>query len=296
VKPLSQVPRAARFRRRRSEYEQRVEAVLREGAKLAGAKKVAILAYGVAEASKVAARGTRKSFEKYGADVGGAEVVYFKDDLPFGLPNGVGPEVAAMKRAGVDFVIAAVDLNAIKTIAQELQRQGMRNDVTMLHANLYDQKFVKAAGGLFDDDYILTPFRPFEADTGESGLKHYLEWMKKNGSELTEPAMVGWIDADLAYQGILAAGPQFEREKVIAATNKLTDFTAEGLTQPIDWSRQHEAPTEANPATHGPKFDCWSFVRVKNGEFEVVGDKAKPWVCWPGDTTAWSEPTPMDFK
>jgi branched-chain amino acid transport system substrate-binding protein len=265
-------------------------------AKLAKATKVGILAYGVADIAKQAAAGLRRSFEKYGDDIGGAEVVYFKDDLPFGIPNGVGPEVTAMKREGVDLIFPAMDLNAVKTLAQELQRQGVRNDVTILNANLYDQKFVKEAGELFDGDFIIPIFRPFEANPGGSALGQYLEWMEKSGSELTENAMVGWINADLAYQGIKAAGPQFDREKVIAATNEFTDYTADGLTQPIDWTRQHDAPTPDDLLTNGPEFDCFPLVRVKDGEFEVVGERSKPWLCWPGDTTEWSEPTSMDFE
>ena len=31
--------------------------------------------------------------------------------------------------------------------------------------------------------------------------------------------MDGWINADLAYEGLVAAGPDFDRQKVIDATN-----------------------------------------------------------------------------
>jgi hypothetical protein len=120
--------------------------------------------------------------------------------------------------------------------------------------------------------------------------------MGKNGSDLTEIAMVGWINADLAYQGIKAAGPDFDRQKVIDATNQMTEYTAGGLVPPIDWSRQHTAPTKDDPATHGPKYDCFAFVKVQDGNFQLAGDPDKPWACWPGDTWDWSEPTAMSFS
>ena len=120
--------------------------------------------------------------------------------------------------------------------------------------------------------------------------------MAKNGSTLTEMAMDGWINADLAYQGIKAAGPNFTAASVIDATNKLTAYTADGLVQPIDWSRQHDAATPTDPATHGPKYDCIPLVRVKAGTFHVVGDPAKPFTCWPGQTSAWSAPKAMNFQ
>ena len=55
------------------------------------------------------------------------------------------------------------------------------------------------------------------------------EWMDETGAEITEIAMIGWINADLAYQGLVAAGPQFDRASVIAATNEMTEYTAGGL-------------------------------------------------------------------
>jgi hypothetical protein len=265
-------------------------------AKVAGAKKVATLGYGISENSKLCAQFAAKSIEKYSADIGGAHAVYTNDNLDFGLANGIGPEVTAMKQAGVDFILSCIDLNGMKTLAQELQRQGMRDSVKMLHPNTYDQKFVSDAGNLFEGDLVGVGFRPFEADAGSSGLKDFHAAMAKTGKQETELAMDGWINADLAYQGLIGAGPNFDRAKVIAATNTLTEFTANGLIQPIDWTRQHVAPTEADSATHGPKFDCVALVTVKNAKFEVVGDPTKPWSCFPGGTRDWSEPVATNFS
>ena len=56
-------------------------------------------------------------------------------------------------------------------------------------------------------------------------------------------------------------------------------------------------PTEDDIKTHGPKFDCQSYVRVgKGGKFELEGDKAKPFVCFPGENRDWSTPEDMNFK
>jgi branched-chain amino acid transport system substrate-binding protein len=262
-------------------------------AQRAGAARVASLGYGIHESSKQCAVSSDRSLRRYGGDVG-AKSVYLNDNLPFGLTNGIGPEVTAMKKAGVDLIVGCLDLNGMKTLAQELRRQGM-DDVVMYHLNTYDQKFVNAAGDLFEGDYVQTTFRPFEADAGHSSIAQYKKWMAKAGSSLTELAMIGWINADLAYTGLKAAGPNFDRAKVIAATNKLTRFTAGGLTQPVDWSRQHVLWTDPDPATHGPAHDCIALVKVHDGRFEVVGDRAKPWMCWPGRTRAWSEPVPTNF-
>jgi len=264
-------------------------------AKLAKAKKQASFGYGVSENSKKCAQANVATMKKYSADIGGVENVYLNDDLPFGLPNGVAPEVTAMKRAGVDFINACIDLNGMKTMAQELQRQGM-GDVTMVHPNTYDQDFVTAAGDLFEGDYVSVAFRPFEADAAGSDLAQFKKWMDETGSKIKEISMIGWINADLAYQGLKAAGPNFDRQKVIDATNALEDYTAGGLIPPIDWGRQHVPPTEEDPATNGSDPQCFALVQVKDGKFQVVGDKKKPFLCWPGDTRDWSEPESTNFQ
>ena len=260
---------------------------------LVDATKIASMGYGVSQASKDCAGSVVDSVEKY-TDETGQEVGYFNDDLAFGLPNGIAPEVTAMKQADVDFVTACFDLNGMKTLAQEMERQGM-GDVPMLHPNTYDQKFVAEAGDLFEGDLVQVGFRPFEADAGDSGLADFQEWMEETGSELSEVAMVGWINADLAYQGLLAAGENFDRAGVIAATNELTDYSATGIVNPIDWSRQHDAPTEDDPATHGYVQECYSYVQVEGGEFQPVGDESKPWNCWDDSNLDWSEPEPTNF-
>ena len=262
-------------------------------AEVVGAKKMASLGYDISQVSKDCAGAQAKSIDLYGGETG-QEVVYLNDHLAFGLPNGVAPEVTAMKKAGVDFVMACIDLNGMKTLAQELQRQGM-GDVPMMHANTYDQAFVAEAGELFEGDLVLVNFRPFEADADDSALADYFKWMEETGSEQTELAMMGWINADLAYQGLVEAGPQFDRASVIEATNKLTAYSAGGLINPIDWTRQHEPPTEDDPATHGYTEECVALVQVTDGEFQIVGDEKNPFLCWDGANRDWAEPEPSDL-
>jgi ABC-type branched-subunit amino acid transport system substrate-binding protein len=264
--------------------------------KLKEAKKIAVVGYGISENSKKSAAATRDSIEKYSDEIGGAEVVYFNDNLAFGLPNGVGPEVTAMERAGVDMVFGSIDLNGMKTLSQEMERQGL-GDVPVFHPNTYNQQFVEEAGDLFAGDLVFTTFRPFEAEAAGSDLELFKEWMDETGSELSEVAIYGWITASMAYEGLVAAGPDFDRQKVIDATNtELTAFTAGGLMPPIDFSRQHETYTEEDPASHGPDPYCGVYLEVQeDGTFEVVGDPEKPWHCWPAEN-AWSEPEQTNFE
>jgi len=217
--------------------------------------------------------------------------------MAYGLPNGAGPEVTEMKNAGVDMVFGCFDLNTTKTIAQEMQRQDM-GDVPIVHRNSYDAKFVADNAAVFEGDIVLASVRPLESSVGDSTLGLYKKWMEKNSSDLTEEALHGWAVADAAYQGLKKVGGPFDRKKVIDATNTIQGFTAGGIVPPIDFGRQHVAPTQDDVATAGSKPYCRVLLRVKDGKFEFVkpATKEKPFICWPGTTRAWSEPVARDFK
>jgi ABC-type branched-subunit amino acid transport system substrate-binding protein len=261
-------------------------------AKLVGAHRAASLGYGVTENSKVCAEGVDKSLKMYEPETG-VKGVYLNDNLAFGLPNGIGPEVSAMKKAGVDFISTCIDLNGMKTLAQELDRQGM-DKVILYHPNTYNQQFVKQAGKLFEGDVVSVQFRPFEADAGNEAEAAFKEWMAKQGDQPSELAMVGWINASLAYEGLLAAGPDFDQQKVTDATNAMTDFTAGGLVEPVDWSQAHTPYTQATRSVDKGD-ECAALVRVHDGAFTVIGSKDKPWACWKAANTTWSNPEPMNF-
>ena len=172
----------------------------------AGATKAAVLGYSTSATSQQCANAVAASFDKYAAETG-VQQVYLKDNLSYGLPNGLGPEVTAMKKAGVDFIATCFDLNAMKTLAQALKRAGMRDQVTLYHSDSYNQEAVTKVGDLFDGDFVEVQFRPFEADPTGSALGTFEKWMDDQGSSVNELAMVGWINASLAFDGLLAAGP-----------------------------------------------------------------------------------------
>ena len=257
----------------------------------AGASRVGVLGYGTSEASKVNTQASAESIRLYSASVGGLEVAYVNDNLAFGLSNGIGPEVTQMIDAGVDFIATSMDINGMLTLAKELERQGVRDQITMLHPNSYDTAFVAEAGGLLDGDYVLVLFAPFEHDSA-SGLRHaYDQWVPAQGGPVAEQTMAGWINADLFVTGLLEAGPTFDRQAIIDSLNQIT-HGAGGLINPIDWSRQHTAVV---PGVYDHRYasECVSYVRIEQGAFATF--LPEPWVCWPGDTDDWSEPTPIDF-
>jgi branched-chain amino acid transport system substrate-binding protein len=243
----------------------------------------------VQQSSKDCANASAATIDAYGDDLG-LESVYTNDSLEFGLPNGIAPEVTAMREAEVDMVSACIDLNGMKSLAEELERQGM-GDVPMYHPNTYNQQFVREAGDLFEGDVVVAQFLPFEAERTES-LDAFLSTMEENGEEPSELAMVGWINADAAFTSLLAAGPTFDREAVVGAMNSITDYDAGGLINPIDWTTQHSPP---EGPTNGYERECSALVQVTDGEFETVAPPETPWLCWSNEDASWSEPEPTSF-
>jgi hypothetical protein len=261
-------------------------------AKKAGATKAASIGYGVTENSKQCVQAIDDSFKLY-AKGSGVKGVYTNNGLAFGLPNGIAPEVTAMKKAGVQFIATCIDLNAMKTLGQELDRQGM-GDVVLMHPNSYDQDFVASNAKIFNGDFVVPQFLPFEASGNNTALPKFKEWMKKQGSKETELAMTGWINATTAYEALLAAGPNFDRDKVTAAMNSMKAYTAGGLIQPIDWTTAH---TPYTPDSRNGKPDpCTPAVMVKKGKFVTVASPDKPWLCFDGNPGKWADPTETSFK
>jgi len=258
-------------------------------AKEIGASKVGVLAYGVSAQSKLCAEGNRASFELYGAETG-TEVVFYDDTIQFGVTD-LSSQVAAMRDAGVDFITTCMDANAVFTLAQEMDKQGL--DAVQHLPNGYDQAFMRANADLFEGDYVIPGFTAFEHDPQPPLMQQFFEWMDKAGKEPVELSMQGWIAAHQFYTGLNMAGPEFDRQKVIDALNTLTGYTAEGLIQPIDWTKQHNDPKDV---ANRPELTCSNIVQVQGGEFvPVFAEGDKPWLCFNWRTEEFEEPVRYSF-
>jgi ABC-type branched-subunit amino acid transport system substrate-binding protein len=257
-------------------------------ASLSDASKVGVLAYNTSEVSSNCAEGIRDSVGQYGDDVGGMEVAFYDANLNFGLPGGLAPQVSEMKDAGVDYIGTCMDLNGVKVLGDELAKQGM-DDVVIQHPNTYDAEFVAANADIFDGDLVITTFLPFEAEVDSELQDKFFEWTDELDIERHELTMVGWINADLAFNALLGAGPQFDRAKVVDAARSMTHYTADNLIAPIDWSRQIEDPATNEDAR--AELVCIAGVRIESGEFvQGTGEEGKPWVCWDTANNTYTEP------
>lgn len=255
-----------------------------QGASLVGATKVASLGFGVSQASKECAGRVEDEINEFGPGAG-VEFVYKNDELAFGFPNGVGPEVTAMKDAGVDFIATCIDQTSALTLEQELHRQGMADVTVVLPQGYGDDEFLSANADVLEGDLLSTGYRPVEADAPEgSTLATMTEWLEQKG-QVNDYAIQGWMGADLFVTGLLAAGPQFDRSGVIDATNQITDWDAGGLLPGVDWTTAHDAPTADSSYQ-----TCTVYLQVTDGALDLLGDPAEPFNCWQMPMDEWTEP------
>ncbi|WP_420433955.1 ABC transporter substrate-binding protein [Candidatus Poriferisocius sp.] len=257
-----------------------------------GATKVGIFGYGNSENSKICAEGTRDSIEHYSAEAGGMTVEFFDTSIEFGLAGGVAPQVSEMKDNGVDFIFTCLDLNGMRTIAQELVKQDYRDQVTMYHPNTYNHEFVAANADLFEGDLVFVQFVPFEAEIDSELQRRFFEYTE--GLKLEEQTIVGWLNAHLFYDGLLAAGPEFDRASLMEAVRSFEDYSHDGLTNPIDWNRQIPLPNDNIDADY--EYRCVNGVQVQDGAFvQWTGEPGEPWVCWEVVREDWHDPEALSF-
>jgi hypothetical protein len=247
-------------------------------AKQLKAKKVGVLAYQSPQSSECA-KGWQASFEKYPT----AKVEFLDTSLTFGVTD-VSGDVSQMNDKGVDLVVSCMDINGTLTLAKEMKKQGL--DAVQFLPDTYNQKFIEENARFFEGSYTETVFTPFEVKQKPRGLKDFQKWMKKGGFEQNDKSLVGWMNADLFYQGLAAAGPEFTRQKVVDAINKMTDYRAGGLLPGIDWTIAH---------TQNPPQGCGVMLKIRSGKFvPTFGKPDTPFVCFQADPlpdTLQSKPT-----
>jgi ABC-type branched-subunit amino acid transport system substrate-binding protein len=261
-----------------------------------GAEQAAALGYAV-ESSTACAESASDTIERYGDDIG-TEVAYENTSLAFGLPNGLGPEVTAMKDAGVDVIFACFDQNGAKALGEELRRQGL--DIPFVQNESYDTEFIGANAEAYEGAIMTSTIRPAEAIQDGTDRELFEEWMGEIGAE-TRPGISahGWVLARLAYEGIEAAGPGFDRASVIEATNAIEDYTAGGLLAvPWDIGRQHEIATDDDPDSTGWVPYCFVLLRIEDGAgtFLEPSSEEEPSLCWESRGGPYAEPEPTDVE
>ncbi|MGO9875155.1 MAG: ABC transporter substrate-binding protein [Acidimicrobiia bacterium] len=244
--------------------------------------RIAVLAYGAIAASKNYAIGVNASFEKYPS----AKVVYYDPDLQVAQAN-VSAEVSRMKAKKIQLVFTSVDQTETLILAKEMAKQHL--DAVQYVNNLYDPQFVQANAQLLEGDFVAPQFAALENTPQPPIEQEFVTWMGKSGKPVSEIPAYGWISALQFVQGLELAGPNFSQQKVIDSLNQDTHFDADGMIEPIDWTKQHNDPEGPNRTAnqYAGKYQCLSLTRVHDGHFvPLFTAPGKPWVCMVGGPNA----------
>jgi ABC-type branched-subunit amino acid transport system substrate-binding protein len=230
-----------------------------------GAHKVGLLAYNVAQSTDCA-DGVTSSYAKYGK-LADASIAFEDKSLAFGTAD-LSVQVSRMKDAGVDLVLTCMDTNGVVTLAKEMKKQGL--SAPQYISNAYDHQFLSEFGDLFEGSLVRTDFASFELQDKPKGLSDFLEWMGKDGKQPSENSASAWLNADLFVRGLRAAGPSFSQQSVVDAINKMSDYNADGMVAPVNWTTGH---------TQQGDF-CNFLSRIKDSQFSPdFTQPGKPFVC-----------------
>jgi branched-chain amino acid transport system substrate-binding protein len=255
-------------------------------AKQLGATKIGVLAYGIAQQSKDCAAGAQMSFAKYPT----AKIVYFDDSLGYAQP--LGAQVTQMKEKGVQYVTTCFDLQESFTLAKEMQKQGLKAVQSLPQG--YDPEFVAKNASVLEGAIVTPQFTALENTPRIPEIQKLYDWAAKTGVQVRELTAVGWQLAAELYEGLKGAGPQFSQAAVVNYLNTLTHWTDNGFIQPLDWTKDHQDPTD-NPAVRSDN-ECGNFVKVESGKFvPVYGEPEKPWVCMKRTDPTVDNPVRMSF-
>ena len=167
--------------------------------KLAGAKKVAALAYGAASSSVASA----KAFMNYAVPGVGLDPVYTNTAIEFGSSD-VSPAVLGIKNAGADAVYLPMAAATNVAVVQGLQQNGVEMKASVL-ATGYGQDFLDspAAQNFPSSAYLSIGYKPVELKTAatkklQADLKKYADFTGVPDFGVYN----GYILADLLIRGL----------------------------------------------------------------------------------------------
>jgi ABC-type branched-subunit amino acid transport system substrate-binding protein len=235
-------------------------------ARSAKATKIGIVAYGIASSAAACQAGG------VGLKSAGYDVAY--TDYKVNYPGTtVGTDVQRMKQAGVNFVVSCMDVQGNVTMARAITQYGLKTAQLWFNGN--DIQTLEQNQSLMQGIYFYVAHVPFTAPQSDyPGLALYLKEMNKYEPKYAqdEVAIQGWESAALFAAGVKAAGNNLTQANVIAQTNKLTAFTAGGLTVPTNWTTAHTG--------HAPPY-CGAYIQVKGNKYVTALNKGKSvFVCF----------------
>ena len=194
--------------------------------------KVGLVAYNVAGSKPACAAGA-KALKRLGFTVA-------YQNLSASIGSTYSSTVQRMKSAGVNFVVSCMQDTDNVSLSRSIQQYGLKAKQLWLTGG--GQNLINEYPTIMTGIYTGMASVPFTAPTRYyPGLAKYLRSMRKYepGFVNTQVAVRGWASAALFVAGVRAAGRNLTQKRVVAASNKLSRFTATGFTTVVRWTSAH---------------------------------------------------------
>ena len=179
-------------------------------------------------------------------------------DLAVPLGGNLNPDVQHIKSSGAQIVITCMSVTDNVSLARGIKQYGVKTKQYWLNGE--DPSTLANYGNLIQGVYFGTQHVPFAAPLQYyPAMKTYLAAMKKYQPKYVqdELAIQGWASAALFVQGVKNAGSSLSQANVVKQDNLLTQWTANGLYYPINWTSAHTKSTnfcEAYIQAQGNKY------------------------------------------
>jgi len=237
------------------------------------AKSVAVVSYGPVISSSYDACHTAAQNLK----AAGVNVAY--TNLDESLGGDYTPAVQRMQQAGVDFVWTCMQSSDNVTLARAIKQYGL--NIHQLWFSGYDNALLSKYSDLMQNVYLGVngdvPFQVTTAYPGKyPGMAQYLAAMKQYAPNDTysDLALQGWQSAALLVEGIRRAGNNLTQANVVNQINQITNFTAGGVSNPINWTTAHDTTQQTFPI-------CSAYVKVKGTSFvPAVAKSPQTFLCF----------------
>jgi branched-chain amino acid transport system substrate-binding protein len=219
------------------------------------------------------------------ADVAGWKSVGVQTVYNVGVSGTIAnltPYVVQARAKGANVVDAfAEDITEAARLADDIQQQGW-HPALMTNYAIYDASWrtLAGAGGVGWESETspfaleTLPFLDYKSLDSTTGGQQFLYWTRKtsSGQPLNVFTVQGWIQAAFFVQGLIRAGADLTRAKLLTALKAVRNFDAGGMT-----------PVIADPAAKGtlPPRYCGNVERYSSGGYAQLIPKIGYFTCVP---------------
>ena len=215
-----------------------------------GKKKLGGLFCAEAQPCRDAERLFGESAEDFGFDY------VYQAKVSLAQPDYTG-ECLAARRAGVEVLFPAVDINSVSRLASSCARQGFRPTYAIMVSQATDaQRLDPNLDGMVGTSNV---FPYFQSDT--PATQEFQRARATYGADLTNGIglATGWTSGKLLEKAAAGIGEPPTSEAILRGLWSLKEDTLGGLTHPLTFTENQNA-----------KFvQCWYNVKIENKQWQV---------------------------